>query len=133
MGESFKSKVFVQVENAITYIWPFSIASYTEILSKAFQILLEQHNDQSFLLLTVPRQTGTHTFRHGNICVFLSSLSTVTNPTSDSGLVSKGAQCCSLEMRAEDTSQNLSFHLSNSSLYHEQPRADHIVQGTKKE
>lgn len=43
------------------------------------------------------------------------------------------AQCCSLEMRAEDTSQNLSFHLSNSSLYHEQPRADHIVQGTKKE
>lgn len=62
---------------------------------------------------------------------FFSSLSTVTNPTSDSGLVSKGAQCCSLEMRAEDISQNLSFHLSNS-LYHEQPRADHIVQDKKK-
>lgn len=59
MGESLKSKVFVQIENAIIYIWPFSIAPYTEILSKAFQILLEQHHDQSFLLLTVPGQAGT--------------------------------------------------------------------------
>lgn len=73
-----------------------------------------------------------HTPLDMEIFGFFSSLSTVTNPTSDSGLVSKGAQCCSLEMRAEDTSQNLSFHLSNSSLYHEQPRADHIVQDKKK-
>lgn len=71
MDESLKSKVFVQIENAIIYIWPFSIAPYTEILSKAFQILLEQHNGQSFLLLTVPGQAGTLTFGHGNICVFL--------------------------------------------------------------
>lgn len=46
---------------------------------------MEQHDAQLFMLLTVPKQVGTHTFGHGNIYDFLSSIPTVMPPTSGSG------------------------------------------------
>lgn len=99
MGESLKSKVFVQIENAIIYIWLFSIAPYTEILSKAFQILLKQHDDQSFLLLTVPGQAETQPLGMEIFVFSLAFFLLLWTLPSDSGPVSKGVQWCSLEMK----------------------------------